>query len=174
MSKIKKANHVSPAMHEEVNKYLTESDVNRSKLIQSSEAHLVAKQLLSDLPIVPTNERIFELAQYIIMGSFNDISELETAHDNWEPWKERTMELLKSQGIILASRLKKVAYKRYQDALDFVVQHNEAELLKEIEDNKTELQYAANLINEGWNYSVLSTDKYNELCKQFNMIPNKF
>lgn len=67
----------------------------------------LAKQLIYSLPIVPTNDRIYELVQDIERGDFDDISSVEDAKQHWDQWVERTKEILRGRGII-ASRLKKL------------------------------------------------------------------
>lgn len=106
------ANHVSPSIHNEVTKQMTNPEGNSSKILLSQEEFVIAKRLLADLPVVPTNERLYELVQDIHMGIFDDISSVEEADENWEAWKQRTSELLKSRGILVASRLKKVRIKQ--------------------------------------------------------------
>lgn len=109
MSRLKKiANHVSPKMHEEVNQHITaEPSGIRTKEQQMSDTLLLAKQLIADLPLVPTNDLTYELAQEIEIGQFDDISSIELAHDKWDEWMQRTVEILRGKKILVASRLKK-------------------------------------------------------------------
>lgn len=104
MSRLRRiANNVSPNMHREVERHITDEDGNRWRVQQSQDAFLVAKHLLAALPIVPTNERVYELAQDIVIGSFDDICPVEEAEleGNWEKWKVRTIDLLKSRNIFI-------------------------------------------------------------------------
>lgn len=104
MSRLKKvANNVSPNMHREVEKHIKDPAGNRWRVQQSQDAFLIAKRLLAALPIVPTNERVYELAQDIVIGSFEDICPVEEAEneENWEAWKQRTIDLLKSRNIFI-------------------------------------------------------------------------
>lgn len=104
MSRLKKiANNVSPSIHREVEKHITDKDGNRWRVQQAQDAFLIAKQLIASLPIVPTNERVYELAQDITIGSYDDISSIEDAklEENWKKWRQRTVELLQSKGILL-------------------------------------------------------------------------
>lgn len=99
----KVANNVSPNMHKEVEKHITDKDGNRWKVQQSQMAFLMAKRLIAALPIVPTNERVYELAQDITIGKFNDISTLEECEkpENWNLWVQRTKDLLISNNILI-------------------------------------------------------------------------
>ena len=56
----KVANNVSPNMHREVEKHITDKDGNRYRIQQANMAFLLAKRLLAALPMVPTNERVYE------------------------------------------------------------------------------------------------------------------
>ncbi|MFW6015678.1 MAG: hypothetical protein ACOCRK_04515 [bacterium] len=103
MSRLKKvANNVSPSMHKEVEKFVPGGDNNRSKEIGSRMEFIIAKRLLAELPIVPTNDRVYDLVQDILIGLFDDISSIDDAEskDNWQAWIDRTREILKSKGIL--------------------------------------------------------------------------
>jgi hypothetical protein len=97
------ANHVSPQMHKEVDKYIEDSTQTHTQVVRANNAMLLARRLLQDLPMVPTNERIFELAQEIEIGLFDDLGPLEEAEKNWQAWKDRTVEILKAQKILIAA-----------------------------------------------------------------------
>jgi len=132
----KVANHVSPKMHQEVNKYVTDPTQTHSQVIKASETHLLARRLLQDLPIVPTSERIFELAQEIEIGLFDDLGSIEEAEANWDAWKERTKEILKAQKILIA------AVKGEDVKLDFEQMEEVKEEPKK-EETKEEVDYYA-------------------------------
>ncbi len=103
-SRLKKvANNVSPNVHKEVEKHIIDKDGNRSKIQQSRMEFLLAKRLLAVLPIVPTNERVYELAQDISIGKFDDICSIENAEkkENWDKWVERAKELLIANKILI-------------------------------------------------------------------------
>lgn len=108
MSKLKKvANHTS-----ELNNQITENEVvkdpktNLNKEGFFATAFELAKSLLSELPIVPTNDRVYELVQDIERGDFDDISPVEEAREHWSEYVERTNEILRARRILI-SRLKK-------------------------------------------------------------------
>lgn len=114
----KQANHVSPQMHKEVDKYISDPTQTHSQVIKASETYLLARRLLQDLPIVPTSERIFELAQEIEIGLFDDLGPVEKAEANWDAWKERTKEILKAQKILIAAvntKNEKVDFKKIEE-----------------------------------------------------------
>lgn len=102
-ARIKIANHVSPEMHREVDRYIKDPNQTRSQAMKASDAMLLARQLIQSLPIVPTNERIFELAQEIEIGMFDDLGPIEDVRKNWESWQNRVREILQAQKILLAA-----------------------------------------------------------------------
>jgi hypothetical protein len=105
MSRLKKiANNVSPAIHKEVEKQMTNPNADSSKVLLSKEEFVIAKRLLADLPIVPTNERLYELVQEIQLGQFDDISSIAEAEDHWSEWKQRTLDILRSKNIVLSKK----------------------------------------------------------------------
>jgi len=116
----KEANHVSPQMHKEVDKFITDPTQTHSQVIRASDAHLLARRLLQDLPLVPTSERIFELAQEIEIGLFDDLGPIENAFDNWDAWKQRVTELLKAQKILIAANKKEDEPNYYAEAKKFI------------------------------------------------------
>lgn len=96
MTKI--ANHVSRKINEEVNDIVKD---RRSTLkTQSNSAFLIAKQLIDELPLVPTNDRIYDLTQDIMLGLFDDISDINESKKYWNQWVERTKQILHDKGII--------------------------------------------------------------------------
>ncbi len=97
------ANNVSKNMHREVEKHIADKDGNRWRVQQSQMAFLIAKRLIAALPIVPTNERVYELSQDIVIGKFDDISSIEECEkeEYWDLWVEGTKELLKSSNILV-------------------------------------------------------------------------
>lgn len=99
---IKKSNHVSPKMHDEVQTQVSDPNGDRTKILMSKDEFVIAKRLLSELPVTPTSERTYELAQDIFMGLYEDISSIEDADNNWEQWKYRTMEILRKNGVIIS------------------------------------------------------------------------
>lgn len=109
MSRLKRnANYVSPFIHNEVEKQMTNPEGNTSQVLNAQMDFVIAKRLLADLPIVPTNERTYELCQEIQMGCFEDCGDPE---ENWELWKKRAREILEAKGIFVLkqSRLRKIA-----------------------------------------------------------------
>ena len=147
--KNKTANHVSPAMHEELQRHIETEQmpdeptsrnpgetVSRAKIQGAEMEFVIAKRLLAALPIVPTNERVYELAQDIHAGYYDDISSLEEAESEgvWEAWKERTMELLRSKNIVISkkiSRLKKNA--NMKKSANYNVSEFRGEIIGEIQ-----------------------------------------
>lgn len=75
------SNHVSPYTHDVVTHVVSAQD---TKLIHSNDAFLIAKQILADLPLVPTGERVYELTQQIQMGLLNDVCPLNEVYNHWQ------------------------------------------------------------------------------------------
>lgn len=96
------ANHVSPEMHEDVNKNVIDGE--RTLRRQTSESYLTAKKLVADNVISPTNENILTIMKDIDSGKYSDIGPY---NENVESWNERTIELFKEKRILIASQLKK-------------------------------------------------------------------
>ena len=91
MNRLKKiSNHVSPFMHEQVKKDVI--DKERTLRRSSSDSYLIAKQLVMDTTLVPTNENLLLLTQMIDKGKFSDLGK---SKDNWDRWVSRTKELFK-------------------------------------------------------------------------------
>jgi ABC-type uncharacterized transport system ATPase component len=63
-----------------------------------NEYIVMAKLILTRIPILPTNERVLRLAQDIENGKFDDLPDID---DNLNLWAERATELLKSKKILL-------------------------------------------------------------------------
>jgi hypothetical protein len=109
MSRLKRnANYVSPFIHKQVEQQMANPEGNTSQVLNAQMDFVIAKRLLADLPIVPTNERTYELCQEIQMGVFSDCGDPD---ENWEEWKQRAREILEAKGVFVLkqSRLKRVA-----------------------------------------------------------------
>jgi hypothetical protein len=98
----KEGNNVSPKMHEEVEKHIEDSNKgkNRSRELYSQQEYITAKRILAEIPVTPTNERIYELVEDIKKGEFKDISTVAQAKKNWSDWVKRTTTILKDRGVI--------------------------------------------------------------------------
>lgn len=105
MSKEKNANHSSNLNNEITEKEVTKQ--NKRPEGYFANAFDLAKSLISELPIVPTNDRVYELVQDIERGDYDDISPIEEAGKHWEEYVERTKEILRGRRILL-SRLRKM------------------------------------------------------------------
>lgn len=95
----KKANNVSPYIHNVVTEYMTNKNCDSSKKMLSNLNFITARKLLADLPIIPTNERVYDLTQQIEFGLFNDISDVSVCDDHWEEWLKRTTDYLYAIGV---------------------------------------------------------------------------
>ena len=98
---IKKANDTSPRMHREVELHTIDGNNNRSRIQQANLAFVIAKRLIADLPLVPTNDLIYSIVDDIQVGMYDDLGSLETCDQNWKDWLERTKYILASQGRLL-------------------------------------------------------------------------
>jgi ABC-type uncharacterized transport system ATPase component len=63
-----------------------------------NEYIVIAKLILTRIPILPTNERVLRLAQDIEKGKFNDLPDID---NNLDLWAERATQLLKDNNILL-------------------------------------------------------------------------
>lgn len=97
----KKANFTSPRMHREVELHTINGDNNRSKIEQANMTFVIAKRLIADLPLVPTNDLLYSIVDDIQVGLYDDLGTVETCDKNWDEWLERTLYILRSQGKLL-------------------------------------------------------------------------
>lgn len=88
-------NHVSPEMHEEVIKDVKDTD--RTKRRQSSDSYLIAKELVMECVITPTNENILSIMKDIDSAKYSDIGSYK---ENKDQWKKRTLEIFKNKNIL--------------------------------------------------------------------------
>lgn len=103
MKRLKKiSNHVSPFMHEQVKKDVLDND--RTLRRSSSDSYLIARQLVMDTTLIPTNENMLLLAQMIDEGKFSDLGK---SKDNWDRWVSRTKQIFKiaNKGEMIMKRL---------------------------------------------------------------------
>ena len=92
-------------MHHVVNNLIT-NDTNMSKNM-SSEEFLVAKQLLADLPMIPTSERIYDLTDQIKLGLLESVTgekfNRQDCYDNWQTCLNLTKQYLRGINILCAN-----------------------------------------------------------------------
>ena len=92
---IKKSNHVGPLSHDDVNKCV--DDVTRSKIRNGQDDYLMAKQLVCDSILTPSNENFLFIRQMINDGKFSDLGKFD---DDYENWITRCQDLAKEKGIL--------------------------------------------------------------------------
>lgn len=92
---IRKSNHVGPLSHDDVDKCV--DDVTRSKVRDGQDDYLMAKQLVCDSVLGPTNENFLFMRQMINEGKFSDLGKFNDDYDNWVL---RAEELARKNGIL--------------------------------------------------------------------------
>lgn len=92
-------NHVSTTMHEDVNKHILKND--RSKKRNSSDSYLIAKELVMECVLAPTNENILSIMKDIDSAKYSDIGPYK---ENKKEWKERTLEIFKQRKVLIANK----------------------------------------------------------------------
>ena len=92
---IKKSNHVGPLSHEDVEKDVI--DIKRTKIRDGQDDFLMAKQLVCDSVLTPTNENFLFVRQMINEGKFSDLGKF---NDDYENWITRCQDLAKEKGIL--------------------------------------------------------------------------
>ena len=97
---IKENNHVGPIVREDVEKDILNGE--RTLKRNSSDSYLIARQLIMDSTISPTNENMLIITNNIDSGKYSDLG---NSSDNWDKWLERTQEIFKNNKILLANRL---------------------------------------------------------------------
>ena len=75
------SNHVSPYTHNVVTSLV---DKQATRKMQANDALLLAKQILADLPLVPTGGLTYNLAQSIQFGLLDEVCPIEDAHKHWQ------------------------------------------------------------------------------------------
>ncbi len=93
------ANSKQNVVYKNIGKFVSDGNNNLSREVHSKIDYMIARRLLAEIAIVPTNERLYDLIQDISIGLFDDISPLENAEENWDEWVERTKEILYAKGI---------------------------------------------------------------------------
>lgn len=94
-------NNTSKRMHREVELRVVNGDNNRSKIEQANMTFVIAKRIIADLPLVPTNDLIYSIVDDIQVGLYDDLGSIENADKNWSKWLERTKYILQAQGRLL-------------------------------------------------------------------------
>jgi len=89
-------NHVSPFTHNVVTDLVKYSASNQ---IASSEAHSLAKQILADLPLIPTGHLTYNLTQQIQFGLLDEVCPIEDAKSHWKQCLAVVSKYLKDMGI---------------------------------------------------------------------------
>ena len=92
---IRKSNHVGPLSHNDVDKCV--NDTTRSKVRDGQDDYLMAKQLVCDSVLGPTNENFLFMRQMINEGKFSDLGKFNDDYDNWIL---RAEELARKNGIL--------------------------------------------------------------------------
>jgi len=95
-------NNFSKRIHKEIELRTINGDNNRSKYEQANMIFVIAKRLVADLPIVPTNDVIYSIVDDIQVGLYDDLGTIETCDQNWDKWLKRTVEILQAQGRLAA------------------------------------------------------------------------
>lgn len=101
---IKKANHSfssSKRIHKEIELRTINGDNNRSKYEQANMTFVIAKRLIADLPLTPTNDLIYSVVDDIQVGLYDDLGTIDTCENNWKDWLVRTIEILQAQGRLI-------------------------------------------------------------------------
>ena len=100
---IKKAhdNNFSRRIHKEIELRTINGDNNRSKYEQANMAFVIAKRLIADLPLTPTNDLIYSIVDDIQVGLYDDLGNINNCDNNWQDWLNRTVEILQAQGRLI-------------------------------------------------------------------------
>lgn len=91
----------SKRLHKEIELRTINGDNNRSKYEQANMTFVVAKRLIADLPLTPTNDLIYSIVDDIQVGLYDDLGTVNTCDNNWDQWLKRTIEILKAQGRLI-------------------------------------------------------------------------
>lgn len=99
----RRANNVGVFVHRVVNDLVVNGGDRRTR---ASLEFVTAKKLLADLPIIPTGERVYELAQQLRMGLLDDVcgGDLAKADEHWPECVEAVRQYLLDIGIFVDLR----------------------------------------------------------------------
>jgi hypothetical protein len=96
---IKLNNHVGILVREDIIKDILDGD--RTKRRNSSDSYLIAKQLVMDSVLTPSNENIIAISQDIDSGKYSDLGK---SKENWDAWVNRTQDIFREKKILLANK----------------------------------------------------------------------
>lgn len=99
---IKRNNHVGPVVREDVLQNVLDSE--RTMRRNSSDSYLIARQLVMDTTLTPTNENMILIMNDIDSGKYSDLGK---SKDNWDKWLIRTEELFREKKIIISKKKRK-------------------------------------------------------------------
>lgn len=92
------ANNTSRRMHKEVELHVINGDNNRSKLEQANMNFIIARQLIADLPLVPSNDLLYTVVDNMQNGLYNDLLPYE---NHWQECLKRTQDILIKQNRLI-------------------------------------------------------------------------
>ena len=98
LKKIAHDNNFSRRLYKEIELRTINGDNNRSKYEQANMTFVIAKRLIADLPLTPTNDLIYSIVDDIQVGLYDDLGTVNTCDKNWNEWLNRTVEILQAQG----------------------------------------------------------------------------
>lgn len=151
---IKLNNHVGPFIREDIVKDILDGE--RTKKRNSSDSYLIAKQLIMDSVLTPTNENILRVAQDIDGGKYSDLGK---SKDNWESWVNRTQDIFKENKILLASKgelkMKRLIRKADAIMLDTNIALNAQDVLGKVQAVNGKLTTENLLSDTGANRSAI-------------------
>lgn len=98
MKRLVANNNLSKRIYKEIELRTINGDNNRSKYEQANMTFVIAKRLIADLPLTPTNDLIYSIVDDIQVGLYDDLGTIETCEKNWSDWLKRTIEILQAQG----------------------------------------------------------------------------
>lgn len=91
----------SRRLHKEIELRTINGDNNRSKYEQANMTFVIAKRLIADLPLTPTNDLVYSIVDDIQVGLYDDLGTVNTCDNNWQDWLNRTIEILQAQGRLI-------------------------------------------------------------------------
>lgn len=85
-------------MHKEVELMTINGNNNRSLLQQADIHFVIARRIIADLPLAPTNDLMYKIVDDMMEGKYADLGPIEQADNNWSSWLERTKNILYKDG----------------------------------------------------------------------------
>ena len=88
----------SRRIYKEIELMTINGNNNRSLLQQADMHFIIAKRIIADLPLSPTNDLMYKIVDDMMEGKYADLGPIDNCDENWEQWLQRTKDILQNNG----------------------------------------------------------------------------